>query len=151
MTQSPNQQTAKSPNVLKLFDLEGKGAIVAGGSRGLGHEMAEGLAEAGASLMLLARREQWLSPTVQEFRGRGFRCEGMLCDVSNPDDVQSAVDRAIEMFGQIDILINNAGVTWGAPAEEMPLEKWRTVSDVALTGASLCCQRVVRARLSRQH
>ncbi|HEY7913549.1 MAG TPA: SDR family NAD(P)-dependent oxidoreductase, partial [Blastocatellia bacterium] len=62
--------------ITELFDLEGRVALVTGGSRGLGREMAEGLAEAGASLMLLARREQWLSPTVEEFRGRGFRCEG---------------------------------------------------------------------------
>src|SRR5579864_7010573 len=107
----------------KLFDLTGQVALVTGGSRGLGQEMAEGLAEAGASLMLLARREQWLTPTVAEFRARGFQCESALCDVSNPEQVQSAVDRTLEVYGQLDILVNNAGVTWGAPAQEMPLDK----------------------------
>ena len=68
-------------HVKELFDLTGRVAIVTGGSRGLGKEMAEGLAEAGASLMLCARREEWLTPTVEEFRGRGFKVEGMLCDV----------------------------------------------------------------------
>jgi gluconate 5-dehydrogenase len=149
MTKSPNQQIAKSPNVLRLFDLSGKIAIVTGGSRGLGREMAEGLAEAGASLMLLARREQWLTPTVEDFRGRGYRCEGMLCDVSNAGQVQAVVDRTIEAFGQIDILVNNAGITWGAPAEEMPLEKWESVIDVDLTGPFLFCQRVGREMLKR--
>src|SRR4029079_7693145 len=98
--------------IKELFDLSGKIALVTGGSRGLGKEMAEGLAEAGASLMLLARRDEWLTPTVEEFRSRGYTCEGQLCDVSNPTEVQATVDRTIETYGQIDILINNAGVTW---------------------------------------
>ena len=72
------------PTLKDLFDLSGKVALVTGGSRGLGQEMAEGLAEAGASLMLLARREQWLTPAVEQFRSQGYKCEGMLCDVSNP-------------------------------------------------------------------
>jgi gluconate 5-dehydrogenase len=134
----------------ELFSLSGKVALVTGGSRGLGKEMAEGLAEAGASLMLLARRGQWLTPTVEEFRARGFRCEGMLCDVSNLDDVQAAVDRTIETYGQIDILVNNAGVTWGAPAEEMPLDKWKMVIEINLTGAFLFSQRVGREMLKRK-
>src|SRR6266487_1913277 len=111
----------------RLFDLTGRVALITGGSRGLGQEMAEGLAEAGAALMLLARREQWLTPAVEEVRDRGFRCEGTLCDVANADDVQASVDRTIETYGKIDILINNAGVTWGQPIEEHSLEKWNMV------------------------
>jgi NAD(P)-dependent dehydrogenase (short-subunit alcohol dehydrogenase family) len=133
----------------EMFDLSGKVAVVTGGSRGLGKEMAEGLAEAGASLLLLARREQWLTPTMEEFRSRGFGCEGSLCDVSNPDEVQSAVNRAVEVFGQIDILVNNAGVTWGQPAEEHSLDKWKTVIDIDLTGAFLFCQSAGREMLKR--
>ncbi len=124
----------------KLFDLTGKVALVTGGSRGLGEEMAEGLAEAGASLMLLARREQWLTPAVDAMKQRGFRCEGMLCDVSKPDEVKAAVEKTVEIYGRIDILINNAGVSWGAPPEEMPLDKWQMVIDVNLTGAFLFSQ-----------
>ncbi|HLF83693.1 MAG TPA: SDR family oxidoreductase [Blastocatellia bacterium] len=138
------------PTLKELFDLSGKVALVTGGSRGLGKEMAEGLAEAGASLMLLARREQWLTPTVEEFRGRGFRCEGALCDVSNPDDVQASVDRTIETYGQIDILVNNAGVTWGQPIEEHSLEKWNMVLQINLTGAFLFSQRAGREMLKRR-
>jgi NAD(P)-dependent dehydrogenase (short-subunit alcohol dehydrogenase family) len=134
----------------ELFDLSGKVALVTGGSRGLGQEMAEGLAEAGASLMLLARREQWLTPTVDEFRERGFKCEGVICDVSNPTDVQRAVDETIQAYGQVDILVNNAGITWGAPAEEMPLDKWKLVLEVNLTGAFLFSQRVGREMLKRK-
>src|ERR1044072_2838560 len=97
-------------DVKELFDLSGRVALVTGGSRGLGREMAEGLAEAGASLMLCARREEWLTPTLEEFRGRGFTAEGMPCDVSKASDVQAVVDRAVAVYGTVDILVNNAGV-----------------------------------------
>ena len=138
------------PSLKDLFDLSGKVVLVTGGSRGLGKEMAEGLAEAGSSLMLLARREQWLTPTVEEFRDRGFRCESALCDVSKPDDVQAAVDRTIATYGQIDILVNNAGVTWGQPIEEHSLEKWNMVLQINLTGAFLFSQRAGREMLKRR-
>jgi gluconate 5-dehydrogenase len=138
------------PTLKELFDLTGKVALVTGGSRGLGKEMAEGLAEAGASLMLVARREQWLTPTVEEFRGRGFRCEGDLCDVSDAEQVQSVVNRTVERFGQVDILVNNAGVTWGQPAEEHSLDKWKMVIEIDLTGALLFCQRAGREMLKRR-
>ena len=136
--------------IQELFDLTGQVALVTGGSRGLGKEMAEGLAEAGASLMLLARREQWLTPTLNEFRERGFKCEGEICDVSNPEDVQRVVNRTIEIYGQIDILVNNAGVTWGQPIEDHTLEKWNMVLQINLTGAFLFSQRVGREMLKRK-
>jgi NAD(P)-dependent dehydrogenase (short-subunit alcohol dehydrogenase family) len=138
------------PTLKELFDLSGKVALVTGGSRGLGKEMAEGLAEAGASLMLLARREQWLTPTVEEFRGRGFKCEGALCDVSNIDEVQATIDQTIKTYGQIDILVNNAGVTWGQPIEEHAIEKWNMVLQINLTGAFLFSQRAGREMLKRR-
>src|SRR3954451_15107190 len=97
------------PSINELFRLDGRIAIVTGGSRGIGHEMAEGLAEAGASLMLCARREEWLAPTLEEFRGRGFKAEGMVCDVSKASDVEAVVERAVAVYGTIDILVNNAG------------------------------------------
>jgi len=138
------------PTLKELFDLTGKVALITGGSRGLGQEMAEGLAEAGATLMLVARREQWLTPTIDEFRARGFRVDGMICDVSNPDDVQPAVDKTIETYGQIDILVNNAGVSWGQPIEEHALDKWDMVLKINLTGAFLFSQRVGREMLKRR-
>jgi NAD(P)-dependent dehydrogenase (short-subunit alcohol dehydrogenase family) len=135
----------------ELFDLSGRVAIVTGGSRGLGKEMAEGLAEAGASLMLCARRDQWLTPTVAEFGERGFKCEGQLCDVANPEQVQQVVNRTIETYGQIDILINNAGISWGERPEKMPIEKWLKVIDVNLTGAFLFSQAAGREMLRREY
>jgi NAD(P)-dependent dehydrogenase (short-subunit alcohol dehydrogenase family) len=138
------------PTLNELFSLTGRVAIVTGGSRGLGQEMAEGLAEAGASLMLCARRQEWLTPTVTAMRGRGFHVEGMLCDVAKPADVQAVVDRTIAVFGKVDILVNNAGVTWAAEPEDMPLDRWQKVVDINLTGAFLFSQAAARDMLSRE-
>jgi len=137
-------------HIKELFDLSGRVAIVTGGSRGLGREMAEGLAEAGASLMLCARREEWLEPAVKEMRGRGFKVEGMLCDVANQAQVQKVVDKTIEAYGKIDILINNAGISWGERPEKMSLDKWQKVIDVNLTGAFLFAQAAGREMLKRE-
>ena len=134
------------PTIRELFDLTGRSAIVTGGSRGLGLEMAEGLAEAGASLMLCARREEWLTPAVAELRGRGFRVEGALCDVAKAEQ-----DQAMAAFGQVDILVNNAGLSWGEAPETMPLEKWHKVLDANLTGAFLFSQSAGREMLKRRY
>jgi len=135
----------------KLFDLRGRVAIVTGGSRGLGAEFAEGLAEAGASLMLCARRDEWLVPGVEALRGRGFTAHAMRCDVSNIEQVQAVIDATVERFGQIDILINNAGVSWGERPEQMTLAQWQKVIDVNLTGAFLFSQAAGREMLKRQY
>jgi len=135
--------------IKELFDLTGKTAIVTGGSRGIGKEMAEGLAEAGANLMLCARRAEWLDETTAEFRERGFSVYSKICDVTKQADIQAVVDETIEKFGKIDILINNAGISWGAMPEDMPLEKWQKVLDVNLTGCFLFAQIVGREMLKR--
>jgi gluconate 5-dehydrogenase len=134
----------------QLFDLSGRVAIVTGGSRGLGLEMAEGLAEAGAALMLCARREEWLTPAVAELRGRGFRVEGALCDVASPQQVQVVVDLTMAAYGQMDILVNNAGLSWGEAPETMSLDKWHKVLDANLTGAFLFSQAAGREMLKRR-
>jgi gluconate 5-dehydrogenase len=135
----------------KLFDLRGRVAIVTGGSRGLGAEFAEGLAEAGASLMLCARRDEWLVPGVETLRGRGFTAHGMRCDVSNIEQVQAVVDTTVERFGQIDILVNNAGVSWGERPEAMTLAQWQKVLDTNLSGAFIFSQAAGREMLKRQY
>jgi NAD(P)-dependent dehydrogenase (short-subunit alcohol dehydrogenase family) len=135
--------------VQELFDLTGKTAIVTGGSRGIGKEMAEGLAEAGANLVLCARRAEWLDETVTEFRDRGFNVESALCDVAKPAEVQGVVATAVEKFGGVDVLINNAGISWGAMPEDMPLEKWQQVLDVNLTGCFLFAQAAGREMLKK--
>jgi len=138
------------PTINQLFDLTGRAAIVTGGSRGLGREMAEGLAEAGASLMLCARREEWLTPTVGDLRARGFTVEGAICDVSNSDDVQAVVSQTKAAYGRIDILVNNAGLSWGEAPETMPREKWHKVIDANLTGAFLFSQAAGRVMLEQE-
>ncbi|HEX6162569.1 MAG TPA: 3-oxoacyl-ACP reductase FabG [Vicinamibacterales bacterium] len=130
-----------------LFDLTGRVAIVTGGSRGLGEEMAEGLAEAGAAVMICARRQQWLGPTMETFRARGFQVAGMICDVAVPREVQDVVDTTVERFGRIDILVNNAGIAWAAEPEDMPLEKWNKVLETNLTGTFLFSQAAGREML----
>jgi NAD(P)-dependent dehydrogenase (short-subunit alcohol dehydrogenase family) len=138
------------PTINELFNLKDRVAIVTGGSRGLGQEMAEGLAEAGASLMLCARRDEWLTPTVNAFRARGFTVEGMLCDVSKAADVQAVIDKTVSRFGKVDVLVNNAGVTWAAEPEVLPLDKWQKVVDINLTGAFLFAQAAGRDMLKRE-
>ena len=139
------------PTIHALFDLTGKIAIVTGGSRGLGQEMAEGLAEAGARVMICARREEWLTPTIKEMRDKGFTVEGMVCDVSKSADVDALIARTIAVYGAIDILINNAGLSWGDAPETMPLDKWQKVIDTNLTGAFLFAQAAGREMLKREY
>jgi len=139
------------PTLAQLFDLAGRVAIVTGGSRGLGFEIAEGLAETGAAIMLCARRDEWLKPAVSDMRARGFRAEGALCDVANPEQVQSVVDKTIADFGKIDVLVNNAGLSWGERPETMPLDKWHKVIEANLTGAFLFSQAAGREMLKREY
>jgi gluconate 5-dehydrogenase len=138
------------PSLNQLFSLEGRVALVTGGSRGLGQEMAEGLAEAGAALMLCARRDEWLSPAVDSMRHQGFRVEGTLGDVAKAEDVERIVEATIAAYGKVDILVNNAGVTWATEPEDMPLDKWQKVVDINLTGAFLFAQAAGRDMLKRQ-
>jgi NAD(P)-dependent dehydrogenase (short-subunit alcohol dehydrogenase family) len=128
--------------VNELFDLSGRVALVTGGSRGLGLEMAIGLGEAGAAVAITARREQWLTPAAETLRAQQIQCLPALCDVSQLDQVQQAVAAVLERFGRIDVLLNNAGISWGAPAETMPLDKWRSVLETNVTGSFLMSQTV---------
>ena len=114
-------------SIRDLFDLTGRTAIVTGGSRGIGKEMAEGIAEAGANLMLCARRAEWLDETVNAFRTKGYNVAGQTCDVAKPEEVRAVVDATVAKFGSVDVLINNAGVSWarGHAAREMAVRAGR--------------------------
>src|SRR5471030_286748 len=145
--QIQERQAPMPKTIQQLFDLSARVAIVTGGSRGLGLEIAEGLAEAGASLMLCARREQWLTPALGALRERGFRVEGRVCDVTDQQQVHEVVSTAMEKLGPVDILVNNAGVSWGERPETMPLDQWKRVLDTNLTGAFLFAQEAGREML----
>lgn len=131
------------PHVRELFDLSGRVAVVTGGSRGLGLEMAEGLGEAGARIVVAARRADWLGPAEERLRERGIEVATVTCDVSDPQQARQLIQTALERYGRVDVLVNNAGVTWAAPVEEMPVERWRHVLEVNLTGAFLVTQAAV--------
>jgi NAD(P)-dependent dehydrogenase (short-subunit alcohol dehydrogenase family) len=120
-------------------------AIVTGASRGLGKEAAEALAEAGASLVLAARRAQWLEPTAKEFEERGFEVLSCTCDISDETQAKSVAAQTLERFGRIDILINNAGVSWAAPFEEATVESWNKVLATNVIGTALMTRAVLPA------
>src|SRR3989442_380341 len=101
--------------VLDTFRLDGEVALVTGGSRGLGLQIAEGLGEAGASVAITARREEGLQKAVEHLTQRGINAMAAICDISKYDQVEAAVKQALEHFEHIDVLVNNAGATWGAP------------------------------------
>jgi NAD(P)-dependent dehydrogenase (short-subunit alcohol dehydrogenase family) len=136
-------------HVRQLFDLTDRIAIVTGGSRGLGLEMAQGLGEAGAKVVITARRAEWLDPAAEELRAAGIDCRAELGDVANPEDAERIVTRAVEAYGRVDILVNNAGLSWGAPALDMPLDRWRQVMDANATGTLLMSQAAGRRMIER--
>ena len=135
--------------VQELFDLSGRVALVTGGSRGLGLEMAEGLGEAGAKVVVTARRQQWLTSAGETLSAAGIDVLALPCDVADPVQVDALCQAVERRFGAIDILINNAGITWGAPTVDMPLDKWREVIDTNLTGTFVVTQIVGRAMIAR--
>jgi NAD(P)-dependent dehydrogenase (short-subunit alcohol dehydrogenase family) len=142
--------TAARATARELFDLRGKVAIVTGGGTGIGLQMAEGLGEAGADLVLCARKAERCERAAAELSERGIRALGLRCDVRNREQVQAVVDTARREFGRVDVLVNNAGTVWGASPEDMPLEGWQKVVDVNLSGAFLCAQAAGRAMIEQR-
>jgi NAD(P)-dependent dehydrogenase (short-subunit alcohol dehydrogenase family) len=134
----------------ELFDLSGLTAIVTGGGSGIGRQMATGLAEAGANLVLCARKPERCEEAAAELeRALGVRALGMRCDVRDPAEIQAVVDRTKAELGRVDVLVNNAGTSWGAPAEDYPLEGWQKVIDVNLTGVFLFAQAAGRVMIGQ--
>jgi len=131
-----------SRNVKQLFDLTGRVVIVTGGAVGLGRQMAEGLAEMGANLVLCARKRERCQQAAEEMEKLGVKALALACDVKSAVQIQEVVDATLSQFGRIDVLINNAGISWGAPVEEMRLEDWNKVIETNLTGTFLCAQAV---------
>jgi gluconate 5-dehydrogenase len=135
----------------QLFDLTGRVAIVTGGSRGLGYQIARALGEYGAQIALIARKREQLDEAIDSLGALGIVAQGFAANLQSHAAAQAVVDEVFGAFGKIDILVNNAGTTWGAPAESHPLDGWNKVLDVNVTGLFLITQATaVRAFLPRQ-
>lgn len=129
---------------IQLFDLSGRSAIVTGGSKGLGAAMAAGLASAGADVLLTSRNADEAESTAAEIAEQfGHRAIGMAADVTSASDVQRMVDRTIENFGKIDVLINNAGINIRGSIEELTHEEFQEVQSINVNGVWLCAKAVV--------
>ncbi len=137
-------------HVLDLFKLTGKTAIVTGGGRGLGEQIAIGLAEAGANVVVCSRKVEACEEVSKKLKNLGVRSLALKCDVTNRDDVEAVVQTTVREFGQIDILVNNSGATWGTPVEDMPLEAWQKVIDVNVTGTFLMSQVVGKVMIEQR-
>ena len=128
--------------VQQLFDLKGKTALITGGSRGLGLQMAHALGEAGARLMLSSRKADDLEQAVAELQAAGIDARWIAADCSREEDTRRLADETLERMGAIDILVNNAGASWGAPAEEHPVAAWDKVMNLNVRGYFILSQQV---------
>ena len=126
----------------ELFSLKGKTAIVTGGSRGLGLQMAQALGEQGARLVIASRKQDELDATVAGLHALGIEASCFAGDLSDPGQAQRLVEEAIDRLGHVDILLNNAGATWGAPAEDYPLDAWDKVMNLNVRSIFLVSQAV---------
>jgi gluconate 5-dehydrogenase len=133
------------------FDFSGEVVLITGGSRGLGFEIAQGFGAAGATIVITARREQWLKEAEQTLKEQGVTVYTLICDVADSTSVEQTVRQVLETCGKIDVLVNNAGLTWGTPAEDMPLERWQQVMEANVTGTFLMSQAVGRHMLEQKH
>ena len=131
-----------STPIHKLFDLTGKTALVTGGSRGLGLQMAEALGEAGAKILLTSRKASDLEEAAAQLQARGIDTRWVAADASQPAEIARVASEAMQRLGQIDILVNNAGATWGAPAEDYPLDAWDKVMNLNIRSIFLMSQAI---------
>lgn len=130
------------PANTSLFDLSGRTALVTGGSRGLGLQMAEALGSFGARVLLSARKADELQQAQAHLQALGIEAFWVAADGSREADITALADAALERFGHVDILINNAGASWGAPAEDYPVEAWDKVFNLNMRGLFLLTQQI---------
>jgi len=131
-------------SVKKLFDLGGRVAIVTGGSRGLGLQMAEALGEMGARLALTARKQDELDAAVAQLAKQKIDATAFACDIGRREAIAPAAEAILKKYGKVDILVNNAGATWGSPAEDHPLEAWDKLISVNLSGMFVLTQMIAK-------
>jgi NAD(P)-dependent dehydrogenase (short-subunit alcohol dehydrogenase family) len=141
-----NGSTMSTP-IQKLFDLTGKTALVTGGSRGLGLQIAEALGEAGAKILLTSRKAADLEEAAAHLQAKGIDTRWTAADASQPAEIQRVASEAMQRLGHIDILVNNAGAAWGAKAEDYPLEAWDKVMNLNIRGIFLMSQAIGKASM----
>ena len=133
-----------STPVQKLFDLSGKTALITGGSRGLGLQMAHALGEAGAKVMLSSRKAQDLEEAAAELQAAGIDARWIAADCAKEQDIRRLADETLERVGDVDILVNNAGAAWGSPAEDHPVEAWDKVMNLNVRGYFILSQHLAK-------
>jgi NAD(P)-dependent dehydrogenase (short-subunit alcohol dehydrogenase family) len=131
-------------SVKQLLDLSGKVALVTGGSRGLGLQMAEALGEMGARVVVTARKPDELAQASAHLAALGVECLTVAGDLGRLDAIPGLVDQVVARAGTVDVLVNNAGTSWGAPAEEHPADAWRKVMGLNLDATFFLSQAVAR-------
>jgi NAD(P)-dependent dehydrogenase (short-subunit alcohol dehydrogenase family) len=136
-----------STPVMKLFDLHGQHALVTGGSRGLGLQIAEALGEAGAKVMLTSRKASELEEAVAHLQAKGIDARWIAADASDERQVHKVCGETLERFGHVDILVNNAGAAWGAPAEDHPLDGWDKVMNLNVRSVFVFSQTIGKASM----
>ena len=130
--------------IQQLFDLTGKTALVTGGSRGLGLQMAQALGEAGARIMLSSRKAADLEEASATLQSQGIDTRWIAADCGKEEDIRRLADETLARMGAVDILVNNAGASWGAPAEDHPVAAWDKVMNLNVRGYFILCQHIAK-------
>jgi gluconate 5-dehydrogenase len=131
-------------NVRELLDLKGRAALVTGGSRGLGLQIAQALGEMGARIAITARKQNELDEAVSHLKKLKIDATAYVCDMGKREALAPVAEEVLKNFKKVDILVNNAGATWGAPAEEHPLEAWDKLVNLNLTAVFVLTQLIGR-------
>ena len=134
-------------NIKTLFDLTGKRALITGGSRGLGLQIAHSLGEAGATVLLSARKQDELDEAVAELKAAGINASAIAADCGTVEGATALATAALKQLGEVDILVNNAGASWGAPMEDYPVEAWDKVMNLNIRGIFVLTQAIGKASM----
>ena len=134
-------------NIKTLFDLTGKKALITGGSRGLGLQIAHSLGEAGATVLISARKQDELDEAVAELKAAGINASAIAADCGTAEGATALATAALKQLGDVDILVNNAGASWGAPAEDHPIEAWDKVMNLNIRGIFVLSQAIGKASM----
>ena len=133
--------------IQQLFDLTGKTALVTGGSRGLGLQLAHALGEAGAKIVLSSRKASDLEEAAADLKAAGIEASWIAADCAKEEDIRRLADETLQRMGNVDILVNNAGASWGAPAEDHPVAAWDKVMNLNIRGYFILSQHLAKASM----